>query len=291
LNNRQVEIFAAVMKSGTTSRAAELLGITQPAVSRSIADLEDVIGFSLFARVRNRLLPTPEAKVFYGEVEASFRGLDSLRAAAARIRDRGTGELKVASLSVLGASLVPRAIKRFREKHPTVKITLHVLLSREVRDLIVSGQFDVGLAADEIDVSGVPHQLFLSPPAMCALPAGHKLCAKATIGPRDLEGEPMIGYVPEDRARQRMDRVFEAAGIVPRIVVETIYATTVCALVAEGIGIGLVNPYLNREYVDPRVVLKPFEPAVEIKSLLLLPPDRPKSVLVRDFIAALMAVR
>lgn len=279
------------MKSGTTSRAAELLGITQPAVSRSLADLEHVIGFSLFARVRNRLLPTPEAEVFFRDVEASFRGLDALRAAAARIRDRGTGELKIASLSVLGAALVPRAIKRFHKQHPDIKITLHVLLSREVRDLIVSGQFDVGLAADEIDVSGVPHQQFLSPPAMCVLPAKHKLAAKDVIGPKDLEGEPMIAYVPEDRSRQRMDRVFAKAGITPRIVVETIYGSTVCALVAEGVGVGLVNPYQHRDHVDPRIVLRRFEPEIAIKSLLILPPDRPKSVLVRDFIAALMAER
>ncbi len=291
MNIRQIEIFSAVMKSGTTSRAAELLGITQPAVSRSLADLEAVIGFPLFARVRNRLLPTTEAKVFFSEVEASFRGLDALRAAAARIRDSGSGELKVASLSVLGAAFVPRAIARFRVKHPGVRITLHVLLSREVRDLIASGQFDVGLAADEIDVAGVQHQPFLDAAAMCALPKGHKLADKAKITPHDLAGEPMVGYVSEDRARQRMDRIFADAGVEPNIVVETIYATTVCALVAEGAGVGLVNPYLGRETADPRIVLRPFEPAVSIKSLLLLPPDRPKSTLVRAFIAELMALR
>ena len=279
------------MRSGTTSRAAELLGITQPAVSRSVAELERAIGFGLFARVRNRLVPTPEAKIFFREVERSFRGLDSLRAAAARIRDQGSGELRVASLPALGSSLVPRAIRRFRDTHPAARITLHVLLSRDVRDLIASGQFDVGLAADEIDTSGVSHQVFLAPRAMCALPLGHRLSGKETIGPRDLEEEPMIAYVPEDRARQRMDRVFASAKVVPRIVVETIYASTVYALVAEGVGVGLVNPYANMEASMGRIVLKPFEPAVAIRTLLILPPDRPKSVLVRDFIAALMAVR
>jgi DNA-binding transcriptional LysR family regulator len=62
LNIRQIETFAAVMKTGTASRAAETLGITQPAVSRSLAQLESAVGFSLFARVRTRLVPTPEAK-------------------------------------------------------------------------------------------------------------------------------------------------------------------------------------------------------------------------------------
>lgn len=291
MNNRQIETFAAVMKSGTTSRAAELLGITQPAVSRSIAELERAIGFSLFARVRNRLIATPEAKLFYREVEASFRGLDMLRAAAARIRDSGSGELRVASLSALGSTLVPRAVKRFHEKHPTIRVTLHVLLSRDVRNLIAEGQFDIGLAADEIDTSGVTHQLFAAPHALCAMPAGHRLAKKDVITPQDLANEPFITYVREDKARQRMEAIFTAAGVMPRIVCETIYATTVCALVAEGLGVGLVNPYVGHEFERGRIVLRPFEPPVLIRSLLILPPDRPKSILVRDFISALMAVR
>lgn len=291
MNIRQVETFAAVMRSGTAARAAELLGITQPAVSRSIAELERAVGFPLFARIRNRLTPTPEGQQFYRDVEAAFRGLDTLRAAAARIRDAGSGELRVASLSALGTALVPRAIRRFHEKHPDVRVTLHVLLSRDVRDLIAEGRFDVGLAADEIDVSGVAHQPFASVSALCVLPKGHRLAGKPTIGPRDLAGEPFISYVPEDRARQRMDRIFAEAGVQPRIVVETIYATTLCALVAEGVGVGLANPYVARELGGDALVLRPFKPAVEIRSLLILPPDRPKSVLVRDFISALMASR
>ncbi len=84
LNSRQLETFAAVMKAGTISRAAELLGVTQPGVSRAIAELEKSLGFLLFDRIRNRIVATPEGKLFYAQVEASFLGMDSLRATAAR---------------------------------------------------------------------------------------------------------------------------------------------------------------------------------------------------------------
>ncbi|MBR0644660.1 LysR family transcriptional regulator [Plastoroseomonas hellenica] len=291
MNNRQIEAFAALMKSGTASRAAEILGVSQPAVSRMIADLEHAVGFSLFDRVRSRLIPTPEARLFYRDVEAAFRGMDALRAAAARIRDRGSGELRVASLSALGATLVPRAIARFRQKHPTVRITLDVLLSRDVRDLVASGQSDIGLAADEIDLTGVSHQLFVAPNALCVMPAGHRLAAKPVIGPADLQDEPFIAYAPEDRSRHRLDKVLAEAGVTPRIVVETALASTVYALAAEGIGIGLVNPLFNPGLDRARVVTRPFEPKIAVRSLLILPPDRPKSGLVRDFITALLSVR
>ncbi|NTJ61643.1 LysR family transcriptional regulator [Agrobacterium rhizogenes] len=291
MNHRQIEIFAAVMRAGTASKAADQLGITQPAASRALAEMERGLGFRLFDRIRQRLVPTPEAWRLYKSIEASYRGLDTIRAEAARIRDQGTGGLRVASLSLLGSTLVPRAIGRFRLKHPDISITFHVLLSRDVRDLVASGQFDVGLAADEIDLSGVTHQLFLSPQAMIAMPTGHPLAEKQTIRPTDLDGHAFIAYVPEDRARQRLDNIVADAGIKLNIVVETIYASTVCALVTEGVGIGLVSPYVVSTLDKSRVVLRPFEPTVEIKTLLILPPDKPKSLLVRDFITALMESR
>jgi DNA-binding transcriptional LysR family regulator len=291
MNFRQIEIFAAVMRSGTASKAADLLDITQPAVSRAVADLEHDLGFRLFDRLRQRLVPTPEAWQFYKSVEASFRGLDTLKAEAARIRDQGTGGIRIASLSLLGSTLVPRAIARFRAAHPDTSVTLHVLVSRDVRDLVASGQFDVGLAADEIDTTGLSHQLFLSPRAMIAMPVGHPLVSKDIIRPNDLVGFPFIAYVPEDRARQRFDAILTEAGVKLDIVVETIYAATVCALVTEGVGLGLVSPYIISSLDKARVVLRPFEPAVAIRTLLILPPGKPKSLLVRDFITALMESR
>lgn len=292
MNNRQIEIFAAVMKSGTVSRAAELLGVTQPGVSRMIADLERSLGFSLFDRVRNRIIPTPEGRIFYAQVEASFRGMDTLRATAARIRDHGTGQIRVGSLSALGSSLVPKAVRRFRDKRPDTAVTLMVLPSRDVRDGVAAGEFDLGLAADEVDLSGLVHQPFVSPRASCAIPIGHPLAEREIITPHDLSGVDFVAYVPEDRAKKRLDLIISEAGAVPpQVVVETIYAATVFALVAEGVGVGLISPYAISGFDLSRIVLRPFEPAVHSKSVLLLPSDRPKSQLVRDFIDCLMAER
>lgn len=291
MNHRQVEIFAMVMKSGTASRAAELLNITQPAVSRSLSELEAEIGFPLFDRVRNRLLPTPEALLFYRDVEASFQGMDKLRTSAAWIRDRGAGEIRMASLSALSSSVVPRAISWFRAKHPDIRVTLHVLWSRDVRDRVASGQFDVGLAADEIDVSGIHYQNFINHRALCAMPAGHRLCGLEVVRPRDLEGEDLVSYVPEDRLRKQIDVTFRDAGVAPRIVVETIYASSICSLVSAGVGVGFVTAHAAGGLDCSKIVLRPFEPAVGSRSLLIMPFDRQKSQHLRAFIDCLLAAR
>lgn len=291
MNFRQLEIYRAVMTSGSASRASELLDITQPAVSRSIADLEASVDFALFDRVRGRLVPTPEGQLFFKDVTNSFAGLDRLRASAARIRDFGSGSIRVASLAALGSTLVPRAIKTFRNVRPNIAITLQVQLSSVVRDLVASGQFDIGLAADEIDVAGVDHRVFQSMRGVCALPAGHPLARYDVIRPEHLHQVPFIALSPEDRARARLNEVLDKAGVRPHTVVETPYAITVCALVLEGVGVGIVNPGSMHGFAERGVIFRPFEPAIYFKTLLLFRPDAQRAQIVKDFTAALMGAR
>ncbi|OCK59045.1 LysR substrate-binding domain-containing protein [Bradyrhizobium sp. LMTR 3] len=291
MNLRQIETFAAVMRCGTASRAAEVLGVTQPAVSRSIGEFERSVGFPLFARIRNRLVATPEARMLYEEVKAAFHGIDAIRAVAARIRDHGSGEIRIASLFAASHSVIPKAVAIFRRKHPQARITLLVLPSRDVRDLIASGQFDVGLAADMIDTTGIVHENFMARDALCALPIGHELSSRKIIVPMDLHDVPFVAYLPEDRFRQRVDGVLAAAGAIPKIVVETAFAPTALALVAAGVGVTLASPHAIGGFDRSKIVVKQFKPGVDVRVLLLLPSDRPKSQLVRDFVDALMAAR
>src|SRR4051812_44091161 len=124
MNFKQLDAFRSVMTSGSASQAADLLQVSQPAISRSIQDLETDLGFALFDRVRGRLVPTAEAKLFFRDVDASFIGRGRLRASAARIRDFGSGEIRIACLSALGLSLVPHALKLFLDSHPSIAVTL-----------------------------------------------------------------------------------------------------------------------------------------------------------------------
>lgn len=287
----QLEAFYAVMISGSASRAAELLQVSQPAISRALGELEQEVGFALFDRVRGRLVPTPEGQLFFADVGANFAGLDRLRAAAARIRDFGSGSIRLASLAALGSTLVPRAIRRFRDAHPGIAITLHVASSAGVRDLVAGGQFELGLAADEVDLSGIDHHVFGSFQAVCVLPLGHDLASRKVVRPADLHRRPFVALAPEDKARTRMNQVLETEGACPDIVVETPNSATVCALALEGVGIGLVNPMATDGYAERGLLLRPFEPEVYFKSYLLFRPDTQKAVLVKALTAELLRAR
>ena len=291
MNFRQVEAFRAVMVTGSASRAAELLQVTQPAVSRSIQDLEKSTGFQLFDRVRGRLVPTAEGKLFFRDVETTFQGLDRLRTSAARIRDFGTGDIRIASLAALGSTLVPHALRLFRQKHPSIAVTLQVAGSSTVRELVMSSRFDVGLAADEIDVAGLEHQMFATPKAVCAMADGHRLCERKVITPADLHDEPFIALAPEDTVRRKLEALLQAKNVQPRVVAETPNSSTVCALAMEGLGIGLMNPYAADGYSARGVTFRPFSGALHFRTLLIFRPDLPKSRVVRDLTACLLDAR
>ena len=265
--------------------------MTQQAISRSIAELEKITGFRLFDRIRGRLVPTAEGQLFFRDVESTFQGLEKLKISAARIRDFGTGDLRIASLAAMGSTLVPHALRLFRAQHASIAITLQIAASATVRELVMGSHFDVGLAADEIDTTGLEHQTFATPKAVCAIPAGHRLAERTVIRAQDLHGEAFIALAPEDTARRKLEKIFADHGVQPRVVAETPSSSTACALAMEGLGIGVVNPYAADGYAARGVVFRAFESAVHFKTLLIFRPDLPKSQIVRSLVACLIEAR
>lgn len=287
MNLRQVEVFRVVMTNGTTSRAAEVLHISQPAVSKMIQELERSLGFDLFHRIKGRLQPTSEGQLFFREVEQAFIGLAHLRGAAARIRDYGSGELRIACLSALSTNVLPRALRAFMDRNSNVAVTFQARMSSVVRDLVATGQFDLGIVADEIDRTGVEVQEFARFRVAVAMPEGHPLEALNVIRPADLAGHPFIALAPEDTTRREAERAFSEADVSIRTVIETPYSTTICAMVAAGIGIGLVNPLTAEPYDGHGLTLRPFEPALHFRTLLITPPNRLPSQILESFIEEL----
>jgi DNA-binding transcriptional LysR family regulator len=289
VNLTLIEAFNAVMKTGSTTGAATLLGISQPAISRSLKRLEDTTKLKLFERSGPRLIPTPEAQLFHREILDTYVGLDRLRQTVARIRSAGTGTLRIASSAALGLTFVPKVLKSFLAKRPQVSVTFEIANSAAVRNLVASGTHDIGLCADEIDTSGLIAEPFLSNRGICVMRADHALSSCAAITPQMLDGAQIISLSPDDTARKRFDGALSAAGAKPHILVETQFAATVCELAVQGVGLGLTNSltYLSGGYERQGLVAKPFEPAIPFRSLMVLPPHRARSRLVDELIAIL----
>lgn len=288
MNLRQLEAFRAVMLSGSVTQAAASLHISQPAVSKLVADLEHQVGFKLFVRSKGVALSvTPEADIFFHEVERSFAGIAVLKRAAADIRNTSTGTLRIAALPALAVSFLPAVIRTFNARHPGVSIQLQTRSSSTVRQWMANQQFDIGLATPARELPGIAMIPFLKCAGACVLPPGHRLASKDSIAPEDLGGEPFISLALEDRTRHRIDRVFDDAGVDRGMIIETQYAMTICALVLQGLGCSILNPITAADYLDRGLLVRPFNPDVWFDYMLFTPQLRPMSQVAQAFIAVL----
>lgn len=288
-----IETFSAVMRTGSTVRAASLMGVSQPTVSRAIQRLEDTTRLRLFERSGPRLLPTPEAAELHREILLARAGLDRVRQAVARLREAGTGTLRVAASAAFGLHFLPPLIARFSELHPFTLMTYEVAGSSVVRNLVATGEFDLGFCADEVDTAGVVAEPFATYSGICVMPSGHPLAKRIAIGPEDLQGIPFIALAPEDTTRRLLQVALEAAQARPQIVIETSFSATVCQLALAGAGIGLANPlaYQSGGFEKLGLVARPFRPEIVFRSLMLTTAQRVKSALLSEFIALVLTRR
>lgn len=289
MNLTLIDAFSAVMKTGSTTAAAELLHVSQPAVSRSLKRLEDTTKLKLFERSGPRLTPTPEAHLLYQEVLDTYVGLDRLRQSVARIRAVGTGQVRIASSAALGLSFVPKVLKAFTERRPDVSVRFEIGNSVSVRNLVASGAYDIGLCAEEIDRENLVASPFIETRGICVMPPGHELAREEVVRPEHLDGRRVISLAPDDTARLQFDAALAAAGARPQFVVETQFAATICQLAIEGLGVGLTNSltYVSDRFESAGLVARPFEPAIAFRSLMILPPHRARSRLVDELVTVL----
>src|SRR5690606_34504361 len=140
-------------------------------------------------------------------------GLAKLRSAAARIRDYGSGDIRLACLSAFSTNLIPHAIANFRKKHPHVAISLHVAGSSAIRDMVAAHQIDIAVTADEIDVSGVEAAPCAEVAASVARPPGRRLAAVDVSVPQHLRRVPFSALSPEDTRRREAEAILLNRGV------------------------------------------------------------------------------
>ena len=281
---RDFEIFRTVMTSGSASKAAALLGISQPGVSQCLRKLEVRAGLALFQRVRGRLVPTPEAQALHAEIERSFVGLDAIEHRLRSLRQFGVGRLSLASYPAFGMGFLPRVLARYGLLKRETTASLQIMSSRDVRARVLAGQCDLGLMADEASTVGMEHSEFARAAGVVVMPARHKLARKQVIEAHDLSGVPFISLNPEDAARRRLDAAMALHGEQIRTVVETPYAITACELVLRGVGLGIVHPLTALEGAERGLVLRRFALEVPFSCILALPPGKPMSEQVQVFV-------
>ncbi len=283
MTHRQIEAFRAVMLAGTMVGAADQLHVSQPAVSRLVADLERDLGYALFHRQRGRLVPSEEAGALFREVERAFVGLERIAAVARAIGDCQVGHLRVVAMPIFGCGFLPHVVATFCQGRSDISVTLELRPRVRVLEWIAAQQFDVGLATLPVDDPAVAVRPFAEEHAVCILPTTHALAALTVIEAGDLHGQTLIGFPRETSIRSMVDAMLAAARVTVHCLIETRTAEAVRGLVAAGAGIALVSRFALFGLDDPRLAVRPFTPPLPIRSGLLLPTGRPPSRLTDRF--------
>lgn len=285
LNPRQLEAFQKVMLTGSMTTAAELLKVSQPAVSRLIRDLEDTLSFRLFRREGNRLIPGAEAQRLFREVDRFYQGMGQIERVAHDLKAARTGTLRVGAITSLGLDFMNEGIRRFTQSHPDVVISLDVRHTLGILELAAANQIDIGYVGYMgTEYPGVDTIQQRSMPAVCVVPRTHSLARKRTVLLADLQGEKLISLSKNSPLRMRLDMALEAAGVTCLRPIETTFAYAACGMVARGLGITVSDPFTTSYLRDSSIVSRPINPPLPFAFSVVLPSHQLRSRVVQDFI-------
>ena len=235
---RHLRYFSAVAEQLSFVRAAEVLHITQPPLSRQIQELEQEIGTALFLREGKRVALTPAGESFLADVKGLMSSLDMALAKARRIGQSGTGPLRIGAVNYLIGKLVPDFLGELQKSYPEARVEIEALPTEAQADAIRAGRLDFGFVRDWVHSEGLVYE-----------PLGDEklaLCYQTGI----YEGEdidaclarlnihPFIALNPaySPGLAKRVQELLASHGIEPRVAYECNDADTLLNLVATGVG-------------------------------------------------------
>ncbi|WP_295526039.1 LysR substrate-binding domain-containing protein [uncultured Pseudacidovorax sp.] len=258
MNLRHMEVFRAVMLTGSISGAAQLLHVSQPAVSKLLAHAARQSRLVLFERIKGRLVPTPEAQQLYQEVEKLWRGVERVRDVTRSLGDPSSGVLRLGVSASLGTYLVPRAVALLYERHAHIKVSMEVLIAPIMVEALLDQSAHLGIAMQPIDHPNLAAVRSFSCGLACVMRSDHRLAAKREIVPRDLSAERVISSPASTPYGQSLRRAYGTAARSAKLDVEVRSAASACWFAQAGAGIAVVDRAAVAGQSFSGLVVRPF---------------------------------
>lgn len=263
VNLRQLEAFRAVRETGSTTRAAQRMCLTQSTVSRLVLQLEEHVGYRLFDRDGGSLTLTPAGLDVYEVAERIMGEVERIERMARNVRQRSTRTIRLSAMPAIGTCMMPKPIRAFLDAHPTAHVTVELKTRAEVQLAVREGRCDLGLVTLPLSDDGLTIEPLCEVETVCILPPGHPLAARAAIALADLAGERLISISTHTILRYRIEDALNAAGVTLSSVCEAESTILVANLVAEGAGVAVVHRAVA-EHLGSRVVARPLTPKITL---------------------------
>ncbi|KWR92186.1 LysR substrate-binding domain-containing protein [Cupriavidus sp. IDO] len=290
MNLRQIEVFRAVMLTGSISGASKLLYVSQPAISRLMSHTEQRLGLELFRRTKGRLYPTPEARRLLGEVNVVYEGIERVNEIAEDLAANRTGSLRITCSPNLGQTVLPRAIASFRAAHPAVRVVVRTQIPGNMLRALLSGQVDLAVSNMPLAHPNLEARLLVKNAIVALVPVGHRLATRSWVRPAELIGEDLIGYGPDVPFGLLVHEMFGNEGNQPDMRVQVEQAHVARALAQAGAGIALVDAMTVFGQSWPNIVAVPVRTKVNASVQIFHVQTEPLSRLSLEFVDTLTAM-
>lgn len=255
----KLRAFVAVADSGSFSKAADALGVSQPSISRMLSDLESDWGLRLFDRGRGGAAITSEGESVLQHARDICIAASALDSRVEELSSGSAGCLRIGTFSSVATHWLPPAIKRLREDRPGVSYELLTGDYYELERWVLEGRVDMAFARIPAAADGLDSISVADDEMMAVLPKGHPLAENGRISPEQMCGYPFM--LLEKGGKAIIGSIFDDAGLKPDVKFVTWDDYAVMSMVESGMGIGIL-PSLILKRIPYDIEVRPLDPPV-----------------------------
>lgn len=282
---RALTTFRAIIREGSVTAAAREVGLTQPAASRLLSQMEKAVGFELFYRDKGKLIPTPDGLLLFDEVNRALDNIDRVTGLARDIATFRVGQLKLVAPPSLLEGILPDIVADFLDQYPKVRLTIDAPSIEAAKALIASRAVDAGFVKLPYNRPDLHAETVMVNETACVMAQSHPLAKHQVIKAEMLDGVPLVQLGLGSSGRAQIDAAFAKSGVRPEVRVETHTVSSACALAGRGVGVALVNEALGQAYIRKGMVLRRFSPSIRHEYAFVTSTVAAPSRLVTAFLA------
>lgn len=289
---RHIELFQAVLQTGSLTAAAELLHISQPAASKILQHAEQQLGFALFSRVRGKLLPTAEARILQQQTERLSAELQDLRRLSASLRRGEERALRLVCTPTLAQTLLPDVVCGWRAEYPQTRCDLATQHTSEIVQALLLREADLGLTLQRVEHPDLHTEVLTQGRMMAIAPPGwwSEAACSTSIRLQDMAGLSLIGLDTRDALGGLLRGHIEVLQPPARIDISVQTYQLARMLVAAGQGLALVDPFTALSGKLGDVQARPLEPNIPVTLYLLRRVDETPSAAQQALLTRLQSL-
>jgi len=287
---KHIEVFHAVMLTGSVGAAARLLHVTQPAITQALQHAELQMGYALFTRHRRRLVATREALALYPEVQAAMLQLEAVRRMSVALRGEQGGPFRILIVPSLAVRALPDALRLFRREYPDTPISVRTMHSIEIVRAVALQEGDVGIVYGRLSHPSISDELVATGRLVCVAPRKGSSDRRTSISMQEVLRGPFIRIDERDPLGALLADQWARLGLTPHagITVQTHHIAMVMA--EQGFGPAIIDSFTAQASSEPKLHVRTLLPEVPVEVRALLPAGAQSPRPVASFLSAIRKV-